>query len=89
MTENGYQGYKNYATWAVGLWLNNDEGLYRYMIDVLRKNADDYTAAKEIKNFIEENNPLLDGPASMYQDIMQSALDDVDYSEIVKLNREE
>ena len=88
MSENEYNGYKNYATWAVNLWMNNDEGLYRWFMDVLRKHEDDYQAAKELKDFVEENNPLLDGPASMYQDIMQSALDDVDYVQIVGLNRE-
>lgn len=28
MTEAQYEGWKNYATWNVSLWLNNDYGLY-------------------------------------------------------------
>lgn len=28
MSEQGYQGWKNYPTWCVNLWLGNDEGLY-------------------------------------------------------------
>lgn len=25
-----YQGWTNYATWCVGLWMDNDEGSYHY-----------------------------------------------------------
>lgn len=27
--EQGYNGWKNYETWAVALWLDNDESTYR------------------------------------------------------------
>lgn len=28
--EKGYQGWKNYETWAVKLWIDNEEPSYRY-----------------------------------------------------------
>lgn len=28
MSDNGYNGFKNYQTWNVVLWINNEEGLY-------------------------------------------------------------
>lgn len=31
MARDGYNGWKNYETWNVSLWLNNDEGLYNIM----------------------------------------------------------
>jgi hypothetical protein len=29
MSDTGYQGWANYPTWAVNLWLSNEESLYR------------------------------------------------------------
>src|SRR5712691_4616597 len=28
MAEDGYNGWKNYETWAVALWIDNDQGTY-------------------------------------------------------------
>jgi hypothetical protein len=33
MSDEGYNGWKNYPTWAVNLWLANDEGLYREALE--------------------------------------------------------
>jgi hypothetical protein len=37
MTTTGYNGWRNYETWNVALWLQNDEGLYS-----LLRGASDY-----------------------------------------------
>jgi hypothetical protein len=33
--EQGYNGWKNHATWNVALWIDNDEGLYRFALECL------------------------------------------------------
>jgi len=40
--ENGYNGWKNHATWNVALWINNDEGLYNFV-----KEMPDYKTFRE------------------------------------------
>ena len=38
--EQGYCGYTNYETWAVSLWIDNDEGMQNILIDLVNE-ADD------------------------------------------------
>lgn len=33
-----YEGWKNYATWNVALWINNDEPTYRSAVEFMAKN---------------------------------------------------
>ena len=32
-----YNGWKNYATWNVALWLDNDESMYRYYTEAVKR----------------------------------------------------
>jgi hypothetical protein len=85
---NSYNGYKNYETWNVSLWIDNDEGSYNFVRDMAQEFYDDnpdhaiYNLSQWLKDYHEENNPVTD--ASVYSDLMQSALDNVDWYEIAE-----
>lgn len=82
-----YQGYENYATWAVNLWLSNDEGDYHFWseraaehLEQTEGDADQATVnlGDEIKEAINDSAPLSDR-ASLYNDLLGNALDSVDW----------
>ena len=86
-----YNGYENYETWVVSLWLDNDEGSYNYWADraeeVLEDNDGDeedalYDLAGEIEDEIVEGNPVEN--ASVYSDLMGSALGAVTWTEVAQ-----
>ena len=33
IADKGYNGFANYETWNVALWINNDEGLYHLAME--------------------------------------------------------
>lgn len=82
-----YNGWKNYETWAVKLWLDNAHpNLYHEWLEDAKKQKDnqDHTRilADIIKEWIEENNPL--NTANLYADLLNAALSEVDYREIAE-----
>lgn len=50
MQDEGYNGWKNYPTWAVNLWLANDEPLYR---DTLALTEEAMSAQKYARDRLE------------------------------------
>jgi len=86
-----YNGWTNYETWNVALWIDNDQGSYSLRCEWAQEayddNKDDLDAAKRqladtIKDFVEENNPVTD--ASMYSDLLSAAISEVNWYEIAE-----
>lgn len=84
--DSGYQGWRNFETWAVALWLDNDRGLY----DLVREWAAEakaesgkrdakFVLADQLKEYIDDNKPELEG---MWADLLNGAIDEVYWDEI-------
>lgn len=80
-TNSGYNGWKNYETWLVALWMDNSQSDQQYYRE-LAEGMSVYDLAQVIQNEIEENSPLEGG--SMYEDLLRAALSEVDFYEIAE-----
>ena len=49
-----YQGHKNWNHWNVSLWLFNDEGMYRLMVDIVDRCRTLDDAASELLEYLQE-----------------------------------
>lgn len=84
-----YNGWSNYESWAVGLWLDNEEGSYNTMREMAREaqrtetgREPRFVLADRIKNFVQEQAPALN--ASLYLDLLQAALSEVNWVEVAE-----
>src|SRR5687767_845418 len=50
--EHGYQGWKNYETWAVALWINNEQGTHEAAHDMARGARKSAPTAPQVKSGI-------------------------------------
>jgi hypothetical protein len=57
--DNDYNGWANYETWNVALYLDNDEGIYNFMLEGLRhllaERHDDWTgiSTQELRELVQ------------------------------------
>ena len=47
-----YQGWANYATWAVHLWLSSDQGTWEFCRDLAREATEDADDCEQVRDDI-------------------------------------
>lgn len=82
-----YNGWSNYETWLVALWLDNEEDSYHDKQEIVRRATEAYKAADALKDYVQESLPDLG--ASLAADLLNAALSEVDWLEIVQADWDE
>jgi hypothetical protein len=77
--ENTYNGWTNYETWNIKLWLDNDG----FSLENLTQSADPFEVSKELESYFDDLNPLAD-KANCFADLLGSALKSVNWYEIAE-----
>lgn len=89
-----YNGWTNYETWNVALWIDNEEGSYLESRNMARDAVTEWTEdggrepegvlADALREWIEDQNPLNDASASTFTDLLNAALSEVNWYEIAE-----
>ena len=99
--EERYNGWTNYETWAVSLWIDNDQATHVHWRQEAARQAQEaatgdmvrdavwtapeaarFNLAEQLKDEITDASPLME--ASLHSDLLQAALDTVNWSEIAE-----
>lgn len=97
-----YEGWANYETWCVSLWLNSEQGSYNYCKELAKsarklapqdpfvtdkiwtvEQATRYRLADTLEDMIDDGRPDLE-EAGMYSDLLDAALNKVNWHEIAE-----
>ncbi len=80
-----YEGWANYETWNVNLWISNEEGTYHEAVRLAGARMDDspYALGESFKSWVTDEL-LPDLGASMASDLLSAAMSEVDWTEIAE-----
>ena len=91
-----YNGYANYETWLVAVWIDNDQGNIDYWLDVARHH---YSISEDRKYFTKKEEAIIslsedmkewysyrvpdsDDIGGLWSDMLYAALGSVDWHEL-------
>jgi hypothetical protein len=79
---SGYNGWRNYATWAAFTWATHDEPVYRYFAELARESGNDFAA--ELKFFFDGVLDNHHPEPSLFRHILATELATVDWTAIAE-----
>jgi uncharacterized membrane protein YjdF len=95
-----YNGWPNYETWAVNVWLSNEPDTYERLMSVVQSCDILSVQAETLRKWIRPDEgdtwdndgqgmtSLMAVPVGMYVDLLAAAFDKVEWREIIRANSE-
>lgn len=88
MNKKEYNGWYNYETWAIALWMDNEQGSQEYYNEMARDyKGDVHRLADALKesheSMAEESAPIL-FEANWMSDLFRAAMSEVNWREIAE-----
>ena len=83
-TRDTYNGWTNYETWNIALWLGNDRQLHEAAIAVAKSTLKNVEKADRIRQWFELEAEKTVSPSSWQTDLLGHALSRVNWDEIVE-----
>jgi hypothetical protein len=81
-----YNGWSNRETWLASLWLNNDPVSYAVLVEALELDESDFVRAEWLEAQLKDEMYDLPIEASLWSDLLGTALSRVDWHEVIKNN---
>lgn len=89
MEDEKYCGYTNKETYLIVFWLNNNEATQAIAESMTKLHVSGIKKDDAFKDWIQNANPLLEAGASLYSDLMTTALSRVNWTEVEKAFEDE
>ncbi len=84
-TDGTYNGWKNYETWAVKLWIDNEEPIQDFWLEAAREasklDGPVTVLERQLECYYEDDNFPAVGN-NVYSDLLAASLRSVDWQEI-------
>jgi len=84
-TTEAYNGWSNYETWLMNLWLTNDEPVYNDLMQIIQEMDDEHEMAEELKYRVMEDMDL--NEISARADFLSAATRNINWPEIIEANQ--
>ena len=80
-----HNGWTNYETWVTNLWIDGDE----YVTEIANGSGEVWARVEALKEYVSESYLGDDAVASLATDLLNAAMSEVNWREIVESRKEE